>query len=217
MSYTDSITLHTYSKGEELANTLSHAAGAIFTVAAVALMLKKAYGDEIKILSVLVMNLSMLLVYVTSATYHAIKPGNLKKIFRVLDHSFIFLAIVGSLFPFVLIILSGNVVAYIILVLTATFSIAGIFLTIIGFKKYINLSLTCNFIAGGAAMAVFILLTGKLERTAITLLCLCGGCYAAGALLYLTGRKLKYIHSVFHVFVLAGNIFMTLAVYNYVI
>jgi len=214
-TYTENIPLKDYSKGEELANSISHGIGAVFTIVAMILMLTKGEMDGTKIAAILIMNLSMLLVYTTSTVYHALPHGNAKRILRVLDHSFIFLAVIGSLFPFVLISLQTPT-AYWILAATSLTGVLGIIFTVIGFKKYLALSLAMNFIAGATAMVIFFLLRG-LASQGITLLVLSGASYAVGAILYLIGRKKKYIHSVFHVFILIGNVFMLICIYLYVL
>jgi len=222
MSYTDNIPLKDYSRNEELAHVISHALGAVFTIIAAFIMIFTREMTPVKITAILIMSSSMLLVYTTSSVYHALPHGNAKKILRVLDHSFIFLAVIGSLFPFVLITLIGNTVAYIILSATSVTAVLGILFTVLGFKKYTVPSLACNFIAGATAMVIFFLLApainaGEIRGAILTPLILCGASYALGGVLYLIGRKKKYIHAVFHIFVLIGNVFLVGSIYFYVL
>ena len=97
-----------YTLGEEIANSVSHGIGALLAIAAIPILVVKAvsHGGGILLFAALVYSLTMLLEYTMSTLYHAIAVDKAKRVFKVLDHSCIYLFIAGSYTPFCLITLA---------------------------------------------------------------------------------------------------------------
>ncbi|MEG1831697.1 MAG: hemolysin III family protein, partial [Raoultibacter sp.] len=87
-----------YTLGEEIANSVTHGVGALLSVAAIPILAVKALDDGggIYLFAALIYTISMLMEYVMSTLYHAIAAEKAKRVFKVLDHSFIYLFIAGS-------------------------------------------------------------------------------------------------------------------------
>ena len=107
-----------YSKGVEIANCLTHAFGAVLSVAALILLVTSAEGAR-EIVSAVLFGIPMLTVYTVSAVYHGLKNGETKRIARLLDHSAIPLLIAGTTTPYALIVLYNISVPHGIAVLSA--------------------------------------------------------------------------------------------------
>ena len=99
-----------YTLGEEIANSISHGVGALLAIAAIPILVVKAvsHGGGILLFAALVYTLTMLLEYTMSTLYHALAVDKAKRVFKVLDHSCIYLFIAGSYTPFCLISLADS-------------------------------------------------------------------------------------------------------------
>ena len=98
-----------YTLGEEIANSISHGVGALLAIAAIPILVVKAVSHGgILLFAALVYTLTMLLEYTMSTLYHALAVDKAKRVFKVLDHSCIYLFIAGSYTPFCLISLADS-------------------------------------------------------------------------------------------------------------
>ena len=99
-----------YSTGEEIANSVSHGVGVLLSIAALVLLIIRAmdHGGNIRLVAALLMGISLILEFLFSTLYHALVPKTAKSIFRILDHSAIYLLIAGSNAPFGLITLADR-------------------------------------------------------------------------------------------------------------
>ena len=99
-----------YTVGEEIANSISHGIGAALAVAAIPIcvVIAVSHGGGVALAAALIYTISMLLEYLASTLYHALVPLPAKKVFKVLDHSAIYLFIAGSYTPFCLITLANS-------------------------------------------------------------------------------------------------------------
>ena len=97
-----------YSVGEEIANSITHGIGALLAIAAIPITIVKAVrdGGGVLLFCALVYTIFMLLEYVASTLYHALRPDGAKRVFKVLDHSFIYLFIAASYTPYCLVTLA---------------------------------------------------------------------------------------------------------------
>jgi len=210
MSKLNERTLPDYTRGEERFNMISHTVGAVFGIAALCIgVITAAFSaDAWAIVGCAVYGASLVILYTMSSLYHGLKPICAKKVFRVLDHCTIFLLIAGTYTPIVLCPLrrASSGTAWMLFGIVWGFAALGIVLNAIDLKKYIRFSLVCY-----VGMGWSILLAAKTVIRVMpvgSLLFLLGGgiAYTVGAVLYVIGKKHRYIHSVFHVFVLLGSI-----------
>ena len=210
-----------YTKGEEIFNMTSHIVGAVLGIVATVLCVVFAAvrGNVYGVISGAIYGTTMILLYTMSSIYHGLSPKRYsKKVFQVLDHCSIFLLIAGSYTPFALCSIreydpvSGWVIFGVIWIV----AIIGIVLNSIDIKKFKIFSMIC-YLAMGWCIVFKITLLPKLLGTAGFVLLLLGGiAYTVGAVLYAIGKKYKYMHSVFHLFILLGSLLQFFCILLYV-
>lgn len=212
------ISIPKYSLSEELLNSISHGVGALFGIVATVLCIVKAAGtgDPWRIVSSAIFGATVLLLYLMSCLYHALKVNMAKRVFRVIDHCTIFLLIAGTYTPFTLITLRGTIGWWLFGIVWGM-AVLGITLNAISLKKFSKISVACYLIMGWAILAAFQPLADALSPEGVALLIWGGVAYTVGAILYGIGSKVKYFHSVFHFFCLAGTVFHFFAIYLHVL
>lgn len=210
------IELPNYSIGEELINSISHGIGVLFGIAA--LVLSIVYSNEpIKIISVSLYGITLIILYLVSCLYHSFSSINkAKKIFRILDHDCIYLLILGTNIPYLLISV-GGIKGWILFGILLFLTITGIILNSINLEKYKNISLISYILMGWIILLSFKKLYLTIGYEGLLLLILGGILYTIGVIFYKLGKKIKYMHSVFHLFVLAGSMLHFFSIFLYVI
>lgn len=197
-----------YTKGEEIFNAVSHIVGGALGVAAWIVLMLLAYPNGWHMLAVSAFSLSIIILYTMSALYHFLPNGRAKGVFRIFDHSTIFLLIAGTYTPYCLIALQGTAIGFWVLVVEWVCTVAGIAMTAIGLKniavKVINMVL--YFTMGWLALVFVPKLFGVVSVSCLVLLLLGGVAYTAGIVFFALGRKKRWFHSIWHLFVLAGTI-----------
>ena len=207
-----------YSLGEELLNSISHGIGSLLAIAALVLTVtfSDIHHNVWGVVSCSIYGSSLIILYLMSTIYHALKVNKGKKVFRVLDHSSLFIFIAGTYTPYTLVTLNGRV-GWTLFGIIWTAAIIGIILNSINMKKYKTLSLFLYLIMGWAVIFAFKPLSNNLDPMGLWLLIAGGISYTFGALLYAIGKKKKYIHGLFHLFVLLGSILHFFSILLYVI
>ena len=214
--------LPTYTKGEEIFNMVSHIVGGVAGI--VAIVLCSVFGgihhNPYGIVSGVIFGVSMLFLYTMSSIYHGLSPKlKSKKVFQVLDHCAIFVLIAGSYTPFALCTLReySTALGWTIFGIIWGFAILGITLNAIDLKKYKIFSMICYLVMGWAIIGAIKQIYNNLDFNGVLLLVLGGIIYTIGAVLYGVGKKVRYMHSVWHLFVLAGTILQFFSIYLYVL
>lgn len=203
--------------GEEIANAVSHGIGALLAiVGTVILIIYAAYNSSVSgIISASVYGFSLIFLYLMSTLYHALTNDNAKKIFQILDHCSIFLLILGSYVPICLVLLPPQI-GWHLLGINLLLTIVGITLNAISLDKWNKLSLIMYVLMGWSVAIALPYLWRMLPVDGLTLLVSGGLAYTAGILFYVD-RKHKFMHSVWHLFVLAGSILHYFFVLYYVL
>ena len=208
-----------YTLGEEIANSVTHGIGAALSVAALVIMIVKAAVDgahPASLASALVFGISLILEYLASTLYHAIAPQGAKRVFRIIDHSCIYVLIAGSYTPFCLVTLSdaGGIP---LCIAVWAIAVAGVLFEAFMRERQPRWVTVAIYLAMGW-LVVFRLpqLLELLHPTALILLAAGGACYTVGTVFYVL-KKIRYMHSIFHVWVLAGSVLQFLAVVLFVI
>lgn len=208
-----------YSKGEELMNTLTHIVGAALGVTALVLCILEAAsnGNVWGVVGSSVYGASMIALYCVSSVYHGLKPGMGKKVMQVIDHCTIYLLIAGTYTPIVLSAIRPAYpgIAWGLLAFVWGLAILAVVLTAIDLKKYNVFSMIC-YIGIGWAVLPFLKQTLQVLTLPGFLLLLAGGiAYTIGAVLYGIGGKVKWMHGVFHVFVVLGSALQFFSILGY--
>ena len=206
-----------YSIKEEIANTTTHGLGALLSIAALVLLIvfSALNGNSWHIVSSVIFGTSMILLYTASMLYHLVSTPKLKKLFRTLDHSSIFLLIAGTYTPFTLVSLRGGL-GWTLFGLVWGIAIAGIILETVTRQKYQKLSLTLYLGMGWLIIVAIKPILHVVEPGGIALLVAGGLCYTIGVIFYVW-KSLIFNHAIWHLFVLAGTVLHFFAVFFYVI
>lgn len=225
-SKTSKITLPSYTKGEELFSWVGHCIGAVLSVAALVLCVAfSAISKDLtqwKVISCSIYGTTLVILYTMSTLYHALPIGKGKKVFRIIDHCSVSLLIAGSYTPYTLVTLRdySNGWGWTIFGIVWGAAILSIILTSIDLKKYEKANLICYLAMGWCiVLAIVPLFKSNLGSGGFLLLLLGGIFYTLGAVIYVLGykRKLRYMHSIWHLFVLAGSIMQFFSIFFYVI
>ena len=202
-----------YSASEEILSAVSHGIGVLLSIAALVLLLVSAPGDPIVIVSLSIYSATLILLYLVSTLYHALGVNKGKRVFRILDHCSIFLLIAGTYTPLSLVIIGGTVGWVLFGVIWAA-DVVGIVFNAVNLKRFQRLSMVCYICMGWAVIFAAKPLAGSMPFWEMILLLAGGVFYTVGAALYGIGKKRKYVHSLWHLFVLAGSIFHFFCIYG---
>ncbi|WP_459996918.1 PAQR family membrane homeostasis protein TrhA [Marinitoga arctica] len=206
-----------YTKGEEIANSITHGIGALLSLIALILLIifSSLHGTFLQTFSVTIYGISLFLLYLASTLYHSIQHKKAKQILEIIDHSSIYLLIAGTYTPFTLVTLNGKI-GWSIFITVWILALIGIILKPFFVKKFRILS-TLLYIAMGW-MIVFAIkpLINNLPQAGVIWLVIGGLLYTIGAVFYIW-RKLPYGHMIWHLFVLGGSISHFIAVFFYVL
>lgn len=206
-----------YTLGEEVANSVTHGIGAALAIAALVLLIVRAVGSGagVHLLAALVYGIALFVEYLMSTLYHAIAHDGAKRVFKVLDHSCIYLLIAGSYTPYCLITL-GSVGGVWLAAFVWAVALVGIACEAFWTFRPRWVSAVVYVLMGWCVVALLPQLLELLPAPGFWLLVAGGVSYTVGAVFYIL-KKVPYMHSVFHVFVLAGSVLQFLSVILYVI
>jgi len=210
-----------FTKGEELANALSHITGAALSVAALIIMLVHAsrYGNGWHITSVAVFGTALILLYLSSSFNHILKPGKIKDFFFNFDQIAIFILIAATYTPVSLIVLKGTL-GWIIFGIEWSLALAGIILKIAKparFESGVNLFYIISYIVmGWLILIAAVPVVRNLPLMGWMWILIGGICYSVGIVFFKLAR-FKYHHLVWHLLVIAGSLSHFFAVYMYML
>lgn len=209
---TDNIELVSYTKGEEILNVLTHFAGLVLPVLILINCVPLSKGNTFLTVCSLLYAMGTAMTFFASVIYHILPHGNAKKIMRVIDHTAIFFAVAGTVTGCVPAVYykGSSIAAVFMLVLCWLSVVAGTVMTVFFFGKFRNVRMFMYIFSATACM--FIGIKTFLSLPAAAFVCLISGgiVLLIGCVLYKAGAKIRYVHSVFHIFIVAG-----LSVYYY--
>ena len=203
------------SRGEEIASSVSHGVGVVAALAAapwIVLTGVRRAGVAGGV-GASVFAATVVLLYLASTLYHALPPGRAKRVFRVLDHSAIYLLIAGTYTPFMLGVIRGPW-AWTLLGTVWPLAIAGVALKSAGGIRYPRLS-TAVYIAMGWMAIVAIRPLWPMVPVAGWLWIFAGGAAYTAGVAFFAAPRLRYGHFIWHLFVLAGTACHVVAVTRY--
>ena len=190
--------------GEELANTISHGVGALLAAVGAAPLIVRGMmcGSGKTVFSLTAYGLSLILLYTASAVYHAVRRPEIKRVLRVMDHCSIFVLILGTYIPMSLLVVGGRT-GWMLFLTNTTLAVIGITLNAIDLKRFDRLSLVLYALMGWLIVAALRAIVQALPPLGLGLLVAGGVAYTVGILFYKSQRR--YMHFVWHLFVLAGS------------
>ena len=201
---------------------VTHIVGGMVGIAAVvlcvifAVMHENVYG----IVGSAIYGATMIILYTCSSIYHGLKPERkAKKVFQIIDHCSIFILIAGTYTPICLSALReyDPGLAWWIFGIVWGAAVVGIVLNAIDLKRYKIFSYICYIVMGWTIVGAYDAYQFLAERGGMWLLFSGGVAYTVGVVFYGLQLKYKYMHSVFHIFVVAGSVLQMLYILLYIV
>lgn len=205
-----------YTLGEELMNSISHCVGALLGIAALVLCVVRAAlriesVGAAGVVGAAIYGATLVILYTMSTLYHALTNKTAKKVFRVFDHTSIYLLIAGTYTPITLVTLRG-VKGWVLFGIVWGIAVIGITLNSINIERFKVFSIISYIIMGWAVIFGGKDILSSISTIAMIFLLIGGACYTIGIIFYAM-KKVKWMHSVWHFFVLAGSITHFFAVF----
>jgi hemolysin III len=197
---------HPHSFREEVANSISHGLGLVLALVALPILVLTAIesGNASFLVGVSVFGGTMVLLYLASTLYHSITHEAAKRLFRLFDHTAIFLLIAGTYTPFALGVLRGPW-GWSLLAVVWTLAIIGITLKIRTRTRHSRITIVLYVIMGWLAVVAVKPIVMLIPVPGI-LLILAGGLAYTGGLAFFAAHRIRYNHFIWHLFVIAGTV-----------
>lgn len=212
--------LPAYTKGEEIMNMVTHiSGGGLAIIGCIFCMLAACrFGGLQTILGAAVYCISMIGVYTMSSIYHGLHTGTAKKVMQVIDHCAIYFLIAGTYTP---IMVTGflprfPVIGWGLLLMQWILTAIAVTLTAIDLKKYRVFSMICYIFMGWGIIFFLPQAMQVMTKPGFYLLLAGGIAYTIGAVLFGLGKKLRWMHATFHIFVILGSALQYFAILFYV-
>ena len=210
-----------YSKGEEIMNMVTHiVGGALGILALILCVVRAALRDNLYgIITSAIYGTTMITMFTISSVYHGLKPNMGKKVMQVIDHCTIYFLIAGT---YTIVVLSAIRPVYPTLgwglfAFEWCIALAAASLTAIDLKKYSVLSMIYYIGMGWAVIPFWKQTLEVMTLPGFWLLLLGGIAYTVGSILYGLGRTRKWMHSIFHIFVVLGALLQFVSIFLYAV
>ncbi len=214
-------TLPDYTKGEEIMNMVTHIVGGGLGVVYLALCVVFAaiHGNPWGVVGSAIYAASVICLFTMSSVYHGVRPPTAKKVLQVIDHCTIYFMIAGTYTPYTLCTLReiNPVIGWVVFGVVWGIAALAVTLTAIDLKKYKVFSMICYLVMGWCIIFTVVPLFKALGFWGSAFLLGGGILYTIGAVLYGLGKKKRYIHSLFHIFVVLASILHFFSIFFYVI
>ena len=199
--------LKKYTLGEEIFNSVTHGVGAGLSIAGTVLLIvfSAIYGNAWAVVSSAIYGASLIILYTMSTLYHSLTNEKAKKFFQIMDHNTIFLLIAGTYTPITLYIL-GGVVGWVLFGIVWGAAVIGITANSINLEKAKIPSIFCYVATGWVIIFAIKPLMAKIPFISGLFLIIGGAFYTLGIIFYAI-KKVKYFHSVWHLFTIGGSVF----------
>lgn len=193
--------------GEEIANAISHGLGTGLSIAGMVVLIVTAAVrglGAIAIVSAALYGFGLILLYTNSSLYHSLTNVKAKRVFKILDHCSIFVLILCSYIP-VLLVIIGGALGWTWFGICTACTVLGVVLTSINLERWKKLSMALYVIVGWSAVAIMRPLLETINMKELILLVSGGIAYTLGIIFY-KNNTVKYMHFIWHIFVLAGSV-----------
>lgn len=191
--------------GEEIANAISHGVGTLVAIAGAVIVIVMAAinTSAIGVVSASLYGASLILLYLFSTLYHSFTNVGAKKVFRIFDHCSIFILILGTYIPICLTLI-GGALGWVLFGINAFCTVLGVVFNSINLERWSKASLVLYVVMGWSIVFSIKHFLAVVDKAGLPLLVLGGLCYTLGIVFY--KAKHKYMHFVWHLFVLAGSV-----------
>ena len=195
-----------YTIGEEIFSSVTHGIGTLLAVGgtAVLIVLSAIYSDVWSVVGSAIFGASLIILYCMSTLYHSITNEKAKKFFRIMDHNTIFFLIAGTYTPITISILRGWI-GWVLFGIVWGSAIIGIILNSIDLEKFRKPSVVCYIAMGWVIIFAVKPLMDAMNSTSLWLLIGGGVFYTVGVIFYAI-KKVRYFHSIWHIFTLLGSV-----------
>jgi hemolysin III len=206
---------HSVHIGEEIANSITHGAGFLLSIAGLAVLVTLAalHGSAWRIVACSIYGSTLVLLYLASTLYHAIQAPRAKRILRIFDHSAIYLLIAGTYTPFVLVTLRGKL-GWTLFGMQWGLAVGGIVFKSLTRGGYEIASTIVYALMGWMGIVGIKSMYASLSLGGIVWILAGGLCYTIGILFFALDRR--YCHAIWHVFVVGGSVCHFYAVLRYI-
>ncbi len=210
-----------YTKGEEIFNMVSHIVGGAFGIVALVLtvVFSAIKGDPWGVVSSAIYGSTMIMLYSVSSVYHGLHLNMGKRVMQVIDHCTIFLLIAGTYTPVALCAIREYSLAWGWVLFGVVWGCAalGITFTAIDMKKYSKMAMIFYIGMGWCIVMAAKPAINSIPFAGLMWILAGGIAYTVGAVLYGLGKKHRYMHSIFHIFVVLGSLLQFFGILFYVI
>lgn len=208
---------HVFTKGEEIANAITHGIGMLLSIAALVLLIvfSSLKGDVWHVVSFTLFGVTMVLMYASSTMLHSLPQGKAKNVFEVLDHSSIYFFIAGSYTPFLFVSVQGWL-GWTLFGIVWGLAVAGTVFKSFFVKKYLVVSTLLYVVMGWLIVFAWSPIVENVPSGGVKYLIIGGLLYTFGSVFYVW-RGFKFHHAIWHLFVLAGTILHFFAVILYLL
>jgi len=192
--------------GEEIANAVSHGVGSLLAIAACVIVIVRAamHGTAMGVVGACIYGASLILLYTFSSLYHSLTNATAKSVFRIFDHCSIFLLILGTYTPICFTILRGTV-GWTLFGINTFCTVLGITFNSINLNRFSKPSLVLYLLMGWSVVTSIGKVIASVPKSGMVFLVIGGLLYTIGIVFYKL-KKVKYMHFVWHLFVLGGSI-----------
>lgn len=203
-------------RGEELANSISHGIGLVAALVATPFLLVRAaeHDDTAFLVGVAIFALAIVFQYLSSSLYHALPVGRAKQILRVIEHSAIFILIAGTYTPFTLGVLRGSW-GWTLCALVWTLALVGVVLKSSNRLFHPRLSNALFLVMGWLILVAVKPMLDNVPMAGLLWLLAGGLAYTIGVAFYAASSRVRYAHFTWHLFVMLGTVCHYFAVYGY--
>lgn len=223
MNSKNTIKIPNYTKGEEVFNMVTHivgGAGIGITATVLCVIFAALHSNPWAVVGSAIYGAMIIVLYTMSSIYHGLSPRlTAKKVFRVIDHCSIFLLIAGTYTPIALAKIRPvyPVTGWVIFGVVWGVAILGIVANAISIEKFKVFSMICYIGLGWCVVFAWNKTVECIDFWGIVLLLAGGIAYTIGAVLYGIGKKKRYMHSIFHIFVCIGTLLQFFCILFYVV
>lgn len=206
-----------YNFKEELVNSITHGVGIALSIAALVLLIifSSMYGSAMHVVSCTIFGVTLILLYTASTLYHSFRKPKIKNIFKIFDHSCIYLLIAGTYTPFLLVTLRG-ILGWTMFGVVWFMAAVGVVFKVFFVHRFKAVSVITYIFMGWIIIFAIKPLINTLPAAGFGLLVAGGLAYTVGVIFY-AWKRLPFSHGIWHLFVLGGSICHFFAVIFHVV